>query len=409
MFDTILKIIEGEEMVQYILKGLSHYIYLLFNMLDFKDNGFILIIIFGMLLMCIKDKTVYKSVISVLKSIYNISKTKVGFIIVCLVSSYYMYTLIYFESKYNLIVFIFTIYLFIQDILKINLILLPESKINLTDLLKDIATPILVLFISEFVTMVEEENFNNITLVFCSLIFIPIFFIIIIVFRHFIFYEDTYNIYKKRIKIDDYEFFKIVSIISIKSKNYRITRIVLEEFLNNTYNLTYNEMKIELKGNINYIIKKYKEKSNNKIQKQKYKKNKVFKMFEFIWSANILCVIYLAIDKRFYIGSLDISYYWSISILNIYFWCDLMKNRDIENQYDFIIYMVINIILIVMIICYLIGINNTRLSERLFYIPIFIILHFKAYNKKFPNILNMPFLTENNFFGLDPNQYNKSN
>lgn len=65
MFDIILKIIEGEEMVQYILKGLSHYIYLLFNMLDFKDNGFILIIIFGMLLMCIKDKTVYKSVISV--------------------------------------------------------------------------------------------------------------------------------------------------------------------------------------------------------------------------------------------------------------------------------------------------------------------------------------------------------
>lgn len=106
-------------MVQYILKGLSHYIYLLFNMLDFKDNGFIL----GMLLMCIKDKTVYKSIISVLKSIYNISKTKVGFIIVCLVFSYYTYTLIYFESKYNLILVIFTIYLFIQDILKINLIL----------------------------------------------------------------------------------------------------------------------------------------------------------------------------------------------------------------------------------------------------------------------------------------------
>ncbi len=261
-------------------------------MLDFKDNGFILIIIFGMLLMCIKDKTVYKSVISVLKSIYNISKTKVGFIIVCLVSSYYMYTLIYFESKYNLIVFIFTIYLFIQDILKINLILLPESKINLTDLLKDIATPILVLFISEFVTMVEEENFNNITLVFCSLIFIPIFFIIIIVFRHFIFCEDTYNIYKKRIKIDDYEFFKIVSIISIKSKNYRITRIVLEEFLNNTYNLTYNEMKIELKGNINYIIKKYKEKSNNKIQKQKYKKIRCLKCLN-LYGVLIYYVLYI--------------------------------------------------------------------------------------------------------------------
>lgn len=46
-----------------------------------------------------------------------------------------------------------------QDILKINLMLLPESKIKLIDLLKDISTPILVLFISEFVTMFEEEKF----------------------------------------------------------------------------------------------------------------------------------------------------------------------------------------------------------------------------------------------------------
>lgn len=396
-------------MVQYVLKGLSHYIYLLFNMLDFKDNGFILIIILGMLLMCIKDKTIYKSIISVLKSIYNISKTKVGFIIVCLVFSYYAYTLIYFESKYNLILIIFTIYLFMQDIIKINLILLPESKLKLINLLKDIAIPILVLFVSEFVTMIEEGNFNNINYVFYSLIFIPIFIIIIIVFRHFIFCEDTYNIYKKRLRIDDYEFFKIVTIISIKSKNYTITRIVLEEFFNNAYNLSYNEMKIELKRNINNIMKRYKEKNNNKIRKQKYKKSKLSKIFELIWSANIICVIYLAIDKRFYIGSLDISYYWSIFILNIYFWCDLMKNRDIENQYDFVMYMFINIILIVMIVCYFIRINNTRLSEMLFYIPILIIVHFKAYNKSFPNILNMPFLTKNNFFGLDPSKYNKSN
>lgn len=396
-------------MVQYILKGLSHYIYLLFNMLDFKDNGFILMIILSMLVMCIKDKTVYKSIISVLKSIYNISKTKVGFIIVCLVFSYYTYTLIYFESKYNLILIIFTIYLFMQDIIKINLILLPESKIKLTNLLKDIAIPILVLFISEFVTMIEEGNFNNINYVFYSLIFIPIFIIIIIVFRHFIFCEDTYNIYKKQLRIDDYEFFKIVSIILIKSKSYTITRIVLEEFLKNANNFSYNEMKIELKRNINNIMKRYKENNNNKIRKQKYKKSKLSKIFEFIWSVNIICVIYVAIDKRFYTGSLDISYYWSIFILNIYFWCDLMKNRNIENQYDFVMYMFINIILIVMMVCYFIRINNTRLSEMLFYIPIFIIVHFKAYNKSFPNILNMPFLTKNNFFGLDPSKYNKSN
>lgn len=396
-------------MIQYILKGLSHYIYLLLNMLDFKDNGFILIIILGILLMCIKDKTIYKSCVSVIKSIYNISKTKIGFIIVCLVFFYYIYTLIYFESKYNFVLIIFTIYLFMQDILKINLILLPESKLKLIDLFKDIATPILVLFISEFVTMIEEENFNNINYVFYSLTFIPIFIIVIIIFRHFIFCEDTYNIYKKRLKIDDYEFFKIVSIISIKSKNYIMTRRILKEFLNSADNLNYNQMKIELNRNINNTMEKHKEKNNKTRIKQKHKKSKVFKIFEFIWGANIICVIYLAINKRFYTGNLDISYYWSIFILNIYFWCDLMKNRNIENQYDFVMYMFINIILIVIIVCYVVGINNTRLSEMLFYIPIFIVIHFKAYNKNFPNILNMPFLTNNNFFGLDPSKYNKNN
>ena len=185
-----------------------------------------------------------------------------------------------------------------------------------------------------------------------------------------------------------------------------MTRIVLNEFLNDADNLNYNEMKVELNRNINDIIKCNKGR-NNKIRKQKYKKSRILKIFEVIWMANIICVIYSAINRRFYTESLDISYYWSIFILNIYFWCDLMKNRAIENQCDFVIYMFINIILIVMIACYFIGINNERLSEMLFYIPIFTLIHFKAYNKKFPNILNMLFLTKNNFFGLDSSKYNK--
>lgn len=84
-----------------------------------------------------------------------------------------------------------------------------------------------------------------------------------------------------------------------------------------------------------------------------------------------------------------------------------MKNRNIQNQYDFVIYMFINIILIVMLICYYIILDKTRLSEILFYLPIFVVMHLKAYNKKFPNIINMPFLTKDNFFGLDPSKYNK--
>lgn len=394
-------------MIEYILQGLSHYIYLLLNMLDFKDNGFILIVIVGMLLICIKDKTVYKSVILVVKSIYNVSKTKVGFIIVFLVCSYYIYILACFENQYNLILIVFTIYLFIKDILKINLILLPESEFKLVDLLKDITIPILLLFVSELATMIEKSNFDNINFAFYSLGFIPIFIIVIVVFRHLIFCEDTYNIYKKRIKIDDYDFFKITTKVSIKCKDYKITKLVLEEFLIENYNLNYNEMKLKLRNHIKYAMKEYNKKKFSKSKKQKYEKSKIFKLFELIWITNIICIIYAVIDNRFYGVSYDIFYYWSIIVLNIYFWCDLMKNRNIQNQYDFVIYMFINIILIVMLICYYIILDKTRLSEILFYLPIFVVMHLKAYNKKFPNIINMPFLTKDNFFGLDPSKYNK--
>ena len=131
------------------------------------------------------------------------------------------------------------------------------------------------------------------------------------------------------------------------------------------------------------------------------------KTFEIIWIANIVCIVYSVIAKRFYNVNYDISYYWSMIILNIYLWCDLMKNKDIKNQYDFVMYMFINII-IVMLIFYFLGLNRNRLSEMLFYIPILSAIHLKVYSKKIPNFMNMPFLTKDNFFGLEPSKYNKN-
>ena len=395
-------------MIEYILKGISHYIYLLINMLDFKDNGFIIIIVVGIILMCIKDKTVYKSVISVGKSLYCILKTKVGFLVTMLVLFYYIYTLICFENNYNILLIILTICLFVQDILKLNLVLLPESKLNIIELSKEISLPILLLFTNEFVTMFEENNFSNVNLVFYSLIFIPIYIIVIITFRHFVFFEDTYSIYKKQLKVDDYEFFKIVSIISIKCMDYKLVKVILRNILSNNSQLDYSEMKSEIKNNIDIIIKENKDGEKKKIKKQKFKKGKVSKTFEIIWIANIVCIVYSVIAKRFDNVNYDISYYWSMIILNIYLWCDLMKNKDIKNQYDFVMYMFINIIIIVMLIFYFLGLNRNRLSEMLFYIPILSAIHLKVYSKKLPNFMNMPFLTKDNFFGLDPSKYNKN-
>lgn len=395
-------------MIEYILKGISHYIYLLINMIDFKDNGFIIIIIVGIILMCIKDKTVYKSVISVAKSLYCIFKTKVGFLITMLVLSYYIYILICFENNYNFLLIILTICLFVQDIVKLNLRLLPESKLNIVDVSKEISLPILLLFTNEFVTMVEENNFSNMNLVFYSLIFIPIYIIIIIIFKHFVFFEDTYNIYKKQLKVNDYEFFKIVSIISIKCGDYKLVKVILKTILSNNSQLDYSEMKLELKNNIDIIFKENKDEKKKKIKKQKLKKGKLSKTFEVIWIANIVCIIYAVMNKRFCNVNYDISYYWSMIILNIYLWCDLMKNRDIKNQYDFVMYMFINIIIIVMLIFYFVGLNRNRLSEMLFYIPILLAIHLKVYYKRFSNFMDMPFLTKDNFFGLDPSKYNKN-
>lgn len=113
-------------------------------------------------------------------------------------------------------------------------------------------------------------------------------------------------------------------------------------------------------------------------------------------------------NKRFCNVNYDISYYWSMIILNIYLWCDLMKNRDIKNQYDFVMYMIINIIIIVMLIFYFVGLNRNRLSEMLFYIPILLAIHLKVYYKRFSNFMNIPFLTKDNFLGLDSSKYNKN-
>ena len=255
--------------------------------------------------------------------------------------------------------------------------------------------------------MFEENNFSNVNLVFYSLIFIPIYIIVIITFRHFVFFEDTYNIYKKQLKVDDYEFFKIVSIISIKCRDYKLVKVILKTILNNISQLDYSAMKLELKNNINIIIKENRD-EEKKIEKQKLKKGKISKTFEIIWIANIVCIVYSDIIKRFDNVNYDISYYWSMIILNIYLCCDLMKNRDIKNQYDFVMYMFINIIIIVMLIFYFIGLNRNRLSEMLFYIPILLATHLKVYSRKFPNFINIPFLTKDNFFGLDPSKYDKN-
>ena len=106
-------------------------------------------------------------------------------------------------------------------------------------------------------------------------------------------------------------------------------------------------------------------------------------------------------------SSFDFWYYCSFSILIIYLWYDLMKIKKIENQFDYVMYMFIYVILIIFLLIYNHSLNGMRLTEFGFLIPIFIFLRVYTYNKNFPNLLTLPFLSKNNFFGLNPDDYKK--
>ena len=84
-----------------------------------------------------------------------------------------------------------------------------------------------------------------------------------------------------------------------------------------------------------------------------------------------------------------------------------MKLKKIENQFDFVWYGFIYICLIGLLIIFSNTLKEFRLSELGFMIPIFIFIKLITYRKDFPDLLNLPFLSKNNFFGLDPQKYNK--
>ena len=130
-------------------------------------------------------------------------------------------------------------------------------------------------------------------------------------------------------------------------------------------------------------------------------------LFHYIWIFNILVVIYYIVKIRFFELNPSFEYYIILAILYIYLWYDMMKIKEIKNQYDFCIYSFIYILTIIFILKYSISLVQFRLSEIGFVIPLFIFFRYISYNKNPINFLSLPFLSEENFFGLDPKNYKK--
>ena len=188
-------------------------------------------------------------------------------------------------------------------------------------------------------------------------------------------------------------------------KNYKITANILTRILLQNVTLNFKEFKVCLITELSHI--KSQKQKNKKSFKKTIKKNKIIKFFFYIWIFNIIFLIGYIADKRFNNVGYNYLYYHTYAIIIIYFWFDLMKLKKIENQFDFVWYGFIYICLIGLLIIFSNTLKEFRLSELGFMIPIFIFIKLITYRKDFPDLLNLPFLSKNNFFGLDPQKYNK--
>ncbi len=69
-----------QEFIKYIIEGTLHYINLIFGLLDFKDLGFMWIIIIGLIITFFVSENFRKNVIGLVHSSLNVIKTLPGFL-----------------------------------------------------------------------------------------------------------------------------------------------------------------------------------------------------------------------------------------------------------------------------------------------------------------------------------------
>ncbi len=236
-----------------------------------------------------------------------------------------------------------------------------------------------------------------------SLIFVPIIAIIITIMKILTTVETITIEHSRTEKLEDIEYLKLFLLVLKKEKSINNTNKIISNFFKNNKMLLYDEAKQRiLKYNENNIKN---EKKNIKVQKKKEtRKFNVKSIIFIIWIINVLTIIYAIIMKRFFNSNFDIGYYLSLAILSIYFIADMMKIYKIECQYDFAIYFVISIVEYIILLIYYIQIQNGRLSNMLFLVIIYIIIAVLFRRNKTMKFLDMPFLSEKNFFGLEPKE-----
>lgn len=395
------------QIIKYIFRGFIHYVYLIFKMLDFKDVGFMWLIILGFIICAIINKNLRETIKPLLKSLLNVIKTLPGIIFLLLFSTYHIYMILIFEDNINITLLILSTYLLFQTYFNVNINLIVSSNKSIWSMIEKISLPIILLFLQQIILMVETNNFINIKFAFYSLLIIPLFAVLFFVLKHYVIYDDFYKRNKGNIILNAFQFLKIFNESLIICGNYKDNTVLLHEYVKNNPKMNYDEFMSAIKEEFPIIIKKY---HNDKIKKRnniKINKSKMFIFFNYVWIINIIILIISVLLKRFLNTNYESYYYFALAVTYIYFWYDLMRLKEIENQYDFVIYLLIFSILIIFMIIYSNSLKQFRITELGFSIPIFIFFRIYTYNKSPIYFLSLPSLSEKIFLGLNPNDYKK--
>lgn len=380
----------------YLFNAFIYYLVLLLEFFDYAELKAMVIIMISLTVFIIIYKDFRVKTLEAIKSIIKLFFNPISIFTFSTVILYFTYILIYFEEKINLIFIVFVIQSFIKDYFLSYLDITSKSS---WDNIKNFSYPVILLTFNQLVLSIHNNNFNNINTILLSLMFIPIFSSIILFIKFYIHFIENIRNWNRNLKLSNYDLLKLFTYALIYTMSFNKIRI-LDKIIH--LNKNYDESKALL---LNMMKKEKYKRNRKKIKNKKRHLTKNQKIFLFIWFCNVVLIIYNIINKQQNDVNYDFFHHYTIIILYIYFWIDLMKIKNIENQYDFVIYSFINIFIIIILIKYTSTLNSNRFIDLSFLIPIFIFTKLFTLKKRFPNLLKMPFLTEKNFFNLSPLDY----
>lgn len=394
------------EIIKYIFWGCVHFCIISFEFFDYIEQALIGLLIIFFIGMALWDRKFINMYLSIGKTFIKTVFSPFGIILLITMMSYYCFSIFTFEENINIVIIIITLALFCKDLFEfMNNSILDESKKTITSIM-EICESVFVLFFYRFLYAIEFRNVEELNKVFYSLIFIPVIAIVITTMKILTTIETIVARYYITEKLENIDYLKLFLIILIKKKSINNTNQIINNFFRYNKDLTYYEAREKImKYEFNNVINNKKNLSSKNIREKR--KINIKSLWFILWIVNIVAVIYSIFEKRFYNVEFEIGYYISLAVLTIYFLTDILKIYRIQCQYDFIVYLVISIVGYIIFLIYYIQIQNGRLSNRLFLVTIYIIIAVLFRKTKTISFLDMPFLSEKNFFGL-PAQKNIS-